>query len=170
MGEHVTDGSAGPDEAFSECSLKAMDLLARRPHFRRQLERKLLERGFEEHDVGRVCDGLERRKILDDLECARSLAAGSLQRKAYGPRRVRLELSRRGAPDDVVEQVVAESFESGETPLLRESASRWLRRNQWNRHRLARHLERKGFSGGAILRIVAELEQSAGEDADHAPG
>ena len=75
MEERVTEGSAESDETLSECSLKAMDLLARRPHFRRQLEQKLRKRGFEEHDIARVCDRLEHRKILDDLECARSLAA-----------------------------------------------------------------------------------------------
>ena len=140
-----------------------MDLLARRPHFRRQLEDKLLHRGFNREHIAEVCDRLEKSRLLDDLECARGLATGSLRRKAYGPRRLWAELAKRGAPEEVVDRVVAEVFESGEETLLRESIARWLRRHEWERRGLGRHLERKGFSSGAILRVIEEFE-SRGSD------
>jgi len=136
---------------------KALDLLARRPHFRRQLEAKLRLRGFEETDVVGVCDHLEERGFLDDTECARGLATGSMRRKGYGPRRVRAELAKRGAPETAVEEAVAEAFDDGEMPLLRQSAERWLCRREWDRESLARHLERKGFSSGAIVSLLQEL-------------
>lgn len=142
----------------SDCSSKAMDLLARRPHFRRQLEEKLLQRGFRREHVAEVCDRLENSRFLDDLECARALATGSLRRKAYGPRRLWAELAKRGAPEEVVDRVVGEAFEGGEEPLLRDSVSRWLRHYEWDRQGLARHLERKGFNVGAILRVIEEFE------------
>lgn len=159
----MTNRSTDSPGAVSNCANKAMDLLARRPHFRRQLETKLLQRGFDEEQVAEVCDRLESKNLLDDLECARSLASGSLQRKAFGPRRVRIELAKRGASEDVVDRVVREIFIGGEEPLLRESAAKWLRRYNWDRQSLARHLERKGFSGGAILRVIDELEPTCSD-------
>lgn len=144
--------------ATSRCRRKALDLLARRPHFRRQLEEKLRVRGFAEDDVAGVCDRLEESGLLDDLECARSLASGTMRRKRFGPRRLRAELMKRGAPEFVVEEVVTESFREGEKALLRESAIGWLRRHQWDRSGLARHLERRGFSAGAIVSTLADLE------------
>lgn len=158
----MTEESAESSGRLSECSIKAMDLLARRPHFRRQLEAKLRQRGFEDAQIAEVCDRLERRKFLDDLECARSLVNGALRRKAYGPRRVRVELVKRGATEEVGDQAVREAFSSGEEPLLRESAARWLRSRDLDRQRLARHLERKGFSGGAIFRVMGELGNDSG--------
>jgi regulatory protein len=142
-----------------------MDLLARKPHFRRHLEEKLRQRGFEESEVLAACDRLEELGYLDDLECARSLATGRLQRMGYGPRRVRAELARRGADEQVVDAIVREAFASGETSLLRRTAENWLRRHQWKRDRLARHLERKGFTLGAILEVLDALERE-GRGAD----
>jgi regulatory protein len=163
----VTSGSNESQEKIADCSLKAMDLLARRPHFRRQLESKLLQRGFERDQVAIVCDRLEERRLLDDLECARTLANGSLRRKSYGPRRVQVELARRGASEEVVDQVVAEAFGGGEESLLKESAAKWLRGRVLDRQRLARHLERKGFSSGAILRFIGEFERGSEESAEN---
>jgi hypothetical protein len=50
-----------------------------------------------------------------------------------------------------------EAFGGGEQTLLRATAEAWLRRNPWNRDRLARHLDRKGFHTAAILRLLEEL-------------
>jgi regulatory protein len=159
----VSNSPAESQGTVAECSSKAMDLLARRPHFRRQLEDKLLHRGFRREHIAEVCDRLEKSRFLDDLECARGLASGSLRRKAYGPRRLRAELTKRGAPEEIVDRVVGEVFERGEESLLRESVARWLRRSEWDRQALARHLERKGFNSGAILRVIEEFE-SRGSD------
>jgi regulatory protein len=153
-----TDSTAG-EENRRVCTRKAMDLLARQPHFRLQLETKLRRRGFEQADVLSTCDRLEELGYLDDLECARSLANGRLRRMGYGPRRVRAELARRGAADEVVDAIVSECFASGEIPRLRRIAEGWLRRHPWKRDRLARHLERKGFTVGAILEVLDALEK-----------
>ena len=151
----VRSGSEKPRAAV-DCSTKAMDLLARRPHFRRQLAEKLGRRGFEEADIRRVCDEFEERGYLDDLACARSLANGELRRKRYGPKRLRFELSKRGAPDDVVAQIVDVAFAEGEEALLDEAVTIWLKSHRWKRDALARYLERRGFSGSAIWKAVDE--------------
>ena len=148
---------------MNDCLRKAMDLLARQAHFRRQLEHKLIRRGFSEADVGEACDRLEERGYLDDLESARGLARGRMRRKGYGPRRLRAELRKRGASEGIAEVVVDEAFAGGEMALLKESALGWLRVHEWDRERLARHLERKGFSASVILELLRELARDRAE-------
>ena len=73
-------------------------------------------------------------------------------------------MAKRGASETVVEQVVGEVFESGEEEMLREAVSRWVSRNRWDRQRLVRHLERRGFSIGGVLRITGEYEPEESAD------
>ena len=79
------------------CMEKAVDLLSRRPHFRRQLEQKLSSRGFSSDEVETTLARLEELGYLDDVACARGFVTQRLRRGPLGRRRLRAELSRRGA-------------------------------------------------------------------------
>ena len=150
----------------SSCFEKACDLLARRPHFRAELERKLGERGHEREVISAAVEKLGELGYLDDAACARSLAAGPLSRRGYGPVRMRAELERRGAPAEEAEAAVAELFVEGEEAAARKAAERWLSRRAPRpgaRAALARHLGRKGFTTGTVLRLARELARD-GED------
>ncbi len=144
----------------SSCFEKACDLLARRPHFRAELERKLGQRGHNEAAIAAALERLADLGYLDDDGCARSLAGGPLSRRGYGPLRMRAELERRGAPAAVAEAAVAAAFADGEEEAARRVAERWLSRRPGGagaRAALARHLDRKGFSTGTVLRLAGEL-------------
>lgn len=157
-----------PDPQPDPTLAKAGALLARRPHFRRELEAKLGARGFSAASVARACDRLEQEGYLDDLECARGLVAGALRRKGYGPLRVRAELARRGAAEEVIEAVAGPLFGEAEEELVRDVAERWLARHLTEQGardgeqgaRLARHLERKGFTRGAVRRALDETRRA----------
>ena len=142
------------------CFGKALDLLSRRPHFRRELEKKLLMREFSSLEVKSALDRATERGFLDDLECARELARVRVERRQEGPAKLFAVLNRRGADADTARQVVGEYLADGEHELLRQAASRWLDRNAWHRDRLARHLNRKGFSAGAILSTLERLKDA----------
>jgi len=150
------------DFRVAACFQKAVELLSFRPHFRRELERKLGRRGFEAEAVDEALDRLQDRGYLDDLGCARGWAAGSLQRKGFGPQRMRAELKRRGAPGEVVEVVIAERFPDGDLEPALEAAKRWRARGGDGRAALARHLSRKGFSEHAIVEALSTSGESEG--------
>jgi regulatory protein len=160
----MSEGGEENRRAQGACFEKATELLARRPHFRSQLAAKLVRRGFARESVEDVCDRLEALGYLDDLAVARSLASGELRRKGYAPRRVRAELARRGAPEEVVDRVVEEAAEGGEMELAREVAAKWVGRNLWDRTKLARHLERRGFASGTILTILETTGEPGGSE------
>lgn len=143
----------GPQACFE----KALQLLSRRPHFRRELERKLLMREFEREDVVAALDRAAEKGFLDDLECARELARVRVERRQEGPAKVLATLTRRGSDSETARQVVGEWFAGGEDEAMKAAASKWLRRHEWDADRLARHLSRKGYSKGAILANLSEL-------------
>jgi len=136
-----------------------MSFLARRPHFRVELDRKL-RRKHAQSEVEETLERLAEEGLVDDLACARAFWEGPLRRKGFGPTRVRHELVRRGAPHEIASQVVDEAFPEGDLEVARLAAERWLTRasgvgdERPDRASLARHLERKGFSAGSIGAIV----------------
>ena len=142
----------------TDCYTKAQELLARRPHFRRALAVKLASRKFSDEEIETVLARLAGQGYLDDLEHAFDLTRGPLQRKGYGPRRLRHELERRGAPEEVVDAVLAAVLADGELTPARQAAERWVSRGKRDRQALARHLDRKGYSKGVILRVLEEWE------------
>ena len=144
------------------CRDKALDLVGRRPHFRGELQQKLLSRGFSADEVEESLVDLERLGLLDDAQFARDLAKGSMARKGFGPRRIRFELQRKGVEEAIVDSVVAEAFSD---PLEEERrAIEVVEKRSFDlsveADRVARHLDRKGFSKAVILRV---LERQNGE-------
>lgn len=74
---------------------KALELLSRRPHSRRELKDKLLRRGISEEDAEDCVQWLSDRGFLDDEEYAGAVAR-HYAAKGYGAGRLRSELQRRG--------------------------------------------------------------------------
>ncbi len=74
---------------------KALELLSRRPHSRRELKDKLLRRGVSEEDAEDCVQWLSDRGFLDDEEYAGAVAR-HYAAKGYGAGRLRSELQRRG--------------------------------------------------------------------------
>ena len=74
---------------------KALELLSRRPHSRKELKDKLLRRGVSEEDAEDCVAWLADRGFLDDEEYAGAVAR-HYAAKGYGAGRVRSELQRRG--------------------------------------------------------------------------
>lgn len=151
------------------CREKAMDLLSRRSHFRRELESKLAQRGYEDDEVRATVDRLEEQGFVDDDRTAAEFVEGRLRRGPVGPRKLIADLQRRGVEGEAARTAVDEAFPDGDLDLAREAAERKLARSVGEpgapldadeRHRLlsqvARHLERKGFAGSSVGRVVSE--------------
>ena len=140
---------------------KAVELLARRSHFRRELATKLQRRGYPEEEIERALERVAGFGYLDDRITARQWVEARLSRGPEGRRRLAAELSRRGADSEVVDEVLSEALPDDDRPAAREAAERWLRRRSGSPkpEALARHLDRKGFSQGAIWEILDELRE-----------
>ena len=135
------------------CYPRAVRLLAARPHFRRELELKLVQRGYAPAEIEAALDRLTAEGHLDDLRAARDFVAHRLEKGGEGKLRLRAELQRRGVPKEAIEAALAQVPED-DLEDARQAAEKWARgRTRKDPAALARHLERKGFSRRAIFAV-----------------
>jgi regulatory protein len=144
------------------CYDKAVQLLAARPHFRRELQVKLAKRGFPPEEIEEALDRLAGHGYLDDRKTALSFVEQRLSRNTEGRLRLKAELEKRGAPPEAISEALAALVPDDDLQPARETAARWTRLHpRGNGGALARHLARKGFSRRAI---VAALQERPGEE------
>lgn len=156
---------------------KAAQLLALRPHFRRELEQKLARAGYERVEIAEALDSLARLRLLDDTALARSFVETVARRKGWGRMRVAQELARRGAPDEAAAAALAGLSPDADLEAAREAARRWRGRHRGGHagsarstDALARHLSRRGFASSAIFKVLKEMAPPAsGEEEAPAP-
>lgn len=85
---------------------KTLDLLARKPMSRAELERKLVEWDAGEEEAAAICDRMEELGFLDDAAYAAQVVRHYSQ-KGFGERKLRDELYRRGVPRELWEDALA---------------------------------------------------------------
>ncbi|RMH22045.1 MAG: regulatory protein RecX [Acidobacteria bacterium] len=143
------------------CYQKAIELLAPRAHFRRELQLKLERRGYAAAEVEAVLARLAQEGLLDDVAAARAFVARKLRGSPLGRRRLAAELARRGVAEEVIDEALA-SLDDDDRPLARQVAERWLARDrrppsERRDAALARFLARRGFSERAIVHVLRQL-------------
>lgn len=145
---------------FGQPSLKgrALALLARREHSRRELERKLAEHEAEPGQLARALDELQARGFIDEQRVVESV----LHRRAprLGAQRIKQELQAKGLDAERVALAVA-SLKATEVERAR---AVWrakfddLPRGAAERAKQARFLAARGFGGEVIRRVLGGLE------------
>ena len=85
---------------------KALYLLEHRSHSKRELTEKVARTAASREAAQAAADHLEEIGLVDDRAFAETYARDLFQRKRYGARRVRQELSRKGVGRDIIDQVL----------------------------------------------------------------
>jgi regulatory protein len=146
------------------CYDKAVQLLGSRPHFRRELQAKLAQRGFPAEEIEDALDRLAGHGYLDDRKTAAAFVEQRLQRSSEGRLRLKAELEKRGAAPEAVAAALAGLPEDDLQPAV-EAAERWSRLHpRGEPAALARHLARKGFSRRAIFAALSRRPGQEGLD------
>lgn len=131
---------------------RALGLLVRREHSRRELTRKLSARGVEADDARAAIDRLAEAGWQDDARFAESLVRGRAG-SGYGPRHIRAELGMHGLDGEAVEAAMA-TFEGDWTELARDLLRRRFGdagpSDLAQRRKAADLLARRGFDGDSI--------------------
>ncbi len=142
---------------------KALNLLARKPQSRKELERKLGEWEATEEEAAAICDRMEELGYLNDSSYA-GLIVRHYSAKGFGEKKVRDELYRRGVPRDLWEEALGQSADPG--PAIDAFLSKKLKGRTPDRKELQRvsaALARRGYSWsdikGALSRYDASLEE-----------
>lgn len=126
---------------------KALELLVRREHSRRDLKRKLGLRGADPEEAAAAVEKLAGLGYQDDARFAASFARDRAS-AGYGPVRIRQELSGHGLDRDQVEVALA-ACETDWPELARRQVSRRFRpaelEDQARRRKALDFLLRRGF-------------------------
>ena len=128
-----------------------MRLLARREHSRRELERKLAERGYSEDPIAAALDALAQAGLQSDPRFAAAWVRQRAER-GYGPRRILVELSERGIDPSTAQIALDE-----EAPDFDEIAAEWYRRKY--RERAPKDFRERASRAQALYRRGFESEQ-----------
>lgn len=150
------EGDLAPVGAAHHVSITA---LARRGLSRRETERHLRDRGFEEHEIADEIMRLERDGYLDDVALAQNLVGTLQERKGLGRSAIAAELARRMLAPAAIEYALDLIDTSDELARAREVA---LKRAGQLRHldrevavrRLSAFLARRGYGGSTIRAAV----------------
>jgi regulatory protein len=131
--------------------------LDRRPRTRRDLERRLAERGFSAEAIDPVLDRFEAEGLVDDRAFAERFARERLNTRPSGPYWLTGRLRQEGVDAATVREVVAALFaECEEADVAAEALSR--KRfdcvSERGRERAARFLRSRGFSTEAAIEAI----------------
>jgi regulatory protein len=88
------------------CHERALGLLAVRARSRRELERRLVQAGFDAEEIGDVLERLERVGLVDDEAFARQVAEHAFGNKLAGRRAVTEKLAAAGVKADLIASVL----------------------------------------------------------------
>lgn len=131
---------------------KALGLLVRREHSRRELKRKLDARGVESQDSDNALDTLSRQGYQDDARFADMLVR-TRTGGGYGPIRIRAELGMHGIAADTIEAVLVDA-DPDWLAIAREALRRRYgarpATEQSDRIKRSQFLMRRGFDGDSV--------------------
>jgi regulatory protein len=131
---------------------RALGLLVRREHSRKELTRKLTSRGVDAQEVESAIERLSGAGWQDDARFAESLVRGRAG-SGYGPRHIRAELGTHGLDHEAIARAM-DTFEGDWTEVARDLVRRRFGDagpvDLAQRRKAAELLMRRGFEGDSI--------------------
>ena len=145
---------------------KALGMLARREHSRRELKLKLRQKGYEGTEAGEALDRLGEQQYQDDDRFAEMLVRSRVS-QGYGPMRVRAELKSHGLSDAKIRAVLDAAEVDWEASALNQLKRRFgvgSAPDREEKARRAQFLLRRGFPAATVRSVThADVDDAADE-------
>lgn len=144
---------------------KALGLLARREHSRKELKTKLRQGGYEGDEASAAIERLEEQHYQDDDRFAAVLLRSRVA-QGYGLMRVRVELKSHGVPDARIRELLDEAevdWDASAAAQLRRRYGGAGSADPAERARRAQFLLRRGFAA-ATVRSVTHADVDDADD------
>lgn len=161
---------AADDLSLTRARAAADRLLKFRPRSEHELRARLRQKGFDAPTIEVVVQSLARRDLLNDQKFSQYYAAGRLLSRPVGLRALRDELRRKGVSVETAAQAVTRAA-VGYDELEAARALALRRRAQWRdlppaavQRRLAGLLQRRGFSGDIVFRVLRDVAGAEGRE------
>ena len=160
-------GADNPAKPKRSAYDKALGLLARREHSRKELKTKLRQGGYEGEETTDALDRLGEQHYQDDDRFAEVLLHSRIS-QGYGPMRLRQELKSHGLVDARIRELldaVEVDWNASAMAQLRRRYGGAGSKDPAERARRAQFLLRRGFAAATVRRVThAEVD-----DADDLP-
>ena len=150
--------------AHSETRVRAANMISARPLSKKELSRKLRDKGTSEADAADAADWLEGIGALDDAAYAAMLVR-HYSAMGYGEAKIRDELYRRGVPKELWEDALAQMPDT-ETTIEKVivQKTKGVALDEKGRRKLFEALLRRGFSRQDIKNAFSKLGETIEED------
>lgn len=148
----------------SDTKATAADLIGRRAMSRRDLERKLQEKGANEAEARYAAQWLEAIGAIDDAAYAAALVRHCASR-GYGPARIREKLYEKGVPRELWEEALEEAPDN-ESQIESYLASKLRGRipDEKEKKRLVDGLLRRGYPWADVKAVLGRMSETYFED------
>lgn len=134
----------------SGTKVKAANMIASRPLSKKELQKRLVQKGSEAEDAEAAVEWLEELGAVDDTAYAATLVRHYCSR-GYGAARVREELHRRGVPRELWDDALSQMSDSSDTlDALIQKKARGDLADPKERKRVCDALLRRGFSWSEV--------------------
>ena len=134
----------------SGTKVKAANMIASRPLSKRELQKRLVQKGSDAEDAEAAVEWLEELGAVDDAAYAATLVRYYCSR-GYGSARVREELHRRGVPRELWDDALSQMPDSSDTlDALIQKKTRGDLADPKERKRVSDALLRRGFSWSEV--------------------
>ena len=163
-------GEATSADDSSRARVKAIDLLARREHSARELERKLVQKGTRKEIAGEVIAALSNKGLVSDDRFAESFVRQRAAR-GHGPAKIKAELVERGLDAQTIERQFAAA------DIDWEAMARTVRQRKYGsslpgtfseRAKQGRFLQYRGFTADQIrYALESSFEEFPGASDPH---
>ena len=134
----------------SSTKARAVNMIAARPLSKKELQKRLVQKGSDEEDAAAAVEWLEDLGAVNDENYAAALVR-HYSARGYGPMRIREEMHRRGVPRELWDAAMTERSDSAETldALIRKKCRGDLN-DPKERKRVCDALLRRGFSWSEV--------------------
>lgn len=139
----------------------AVKLLSYRQRSQKEIEDKMKQKGYDIEIINKTLNWLKDYNLINDEDFAKEYVLSKV--KKYGSRRIKLELSRKGVDEEIIQTVLEEEIgDDTEYNIALESAKKKIKAYQGQERntiyrKLAAYLQRRGFSYDIISKVLREL-------------
>lgn len=146
---------------------RALRLISHRPRTQKEIEQKLVEKGFDSTQAQAVIARLAEAGLVEDREFARMWVENRNQSHPRSQRLMKLELMQKGVSVEEIESALGDSADDAD--LATQAAMQQMRKYsglEWSefRKKLSAFLMRRGFSYGTIAPVVQSVWESVQKD------
>ena len=150
--------------------IAALRILSRRDHSEKELQNKLIQKGYSENTVHWVLSDLRGKQFLNDQTFAEHFAKNRLIEHPSGKRQIAYELKKKGIADWLIEQTIEKTYsEFNEIDLARQLALKKAKslENQpvlKKKKKIGDFLLRRAFEWETVKEILNEVLNKDTED------